>query len=116
MIKLRSYFVLASIFLSFSVAAKTIHLNPSETKTLANDLLFTLNATCNVHSLPAKRSKIRIVMVKNKGVVNGHSLTSGQASSLMVTNNSSISVSADSGSQIHLTNLSADQLEAVCFL
>lgn len=101
--------------LSTSVyAQKTIHLNPNETKSLANNTLWTLNATCSIQSKGKTANKIRIVVLKNHGAVNGKNLTSGQATSVTVKNNSNISVSADAGTEINLVNLSNEGLQAVC--
>lgn len=101
---------------STQLEAKTIKLAPNESKMLANNAPFTLNATCNVHAVHPIHSKIRIVVLKNKGTINGKNLSSGQGTSVTVKNNSNISISADSGTQINLINLGAEQLEAVCLL
>ncbi|MDR3443237.1 MAG: hypothetical protein P4L65_09485 [Legionella sp.] len=100
--------------LSNEIYAKTIHLNPNETKSLANNSLWTVNATCNIQSKGQTANKIRIVVLKNHGAVNGKNLSSGQATSVSVKNNSSISVSADAGTEINLINLSSEGLQAVC--
>ena len=104
------------VFLSTQLEAKTIKLGPNESKMLANNAPFTLNATCSVHGIHPIKSKIRIVVLKNKGTINGRNLSSGQGTSVAVKNDSNISVSADSGTQINLINLSSEQLEAVCVL
>ena len=104
------------IGLSTPLAAKTIKLAPNETKVLANNVPFTLNATCNVQSSHPIHSKVRVVVIKNKGIINGRNLTSGQGTSVTVKNNSNISVSADAGTQINLINLGSEHLEAVCSL
>lgn len=104
------------LFLSSQIAAKTIKLAPNETKMLANNAPFTVNATCNVHATHPVQGKVKIIVLKNKGTINGKNLVSGQGTSVHVKNESSISVSADSGAQINLINLSSEQLEAVCML
>lgn len=104
------------VFFSMPLAAKTITLAPNESKMLANNAPFALNANCNVHSSHPVKSKIRIVVLKNKGIINGRNLASGQGTSVTVKNDTSISVSADSGTQINLTNLSTAHLQAVCAL
>lgn len=108
--------LIGSVVLSAPLDAKTIKLAPNETKVLANNAPFTLNATCNVHASHPIHSKVRIVVIKNKGIINGKNLSSGQGTSVTVKNNSNISVSADSGTQINLINLGTEQLEAVCML
>ncbi|HAT2009905.1 TPA: hypothetical protein I8Z88_002136 [Legionella pneumophila] len=101
--------------LSFpTYAQKTIRLSPNETKTLKNSTLWTLNATCNVQSSTQVNGKIKIIVLKNNGKVNGKSLSTGQGTSITIKNNSSISVSAESGTQINLINLGNQELQAVC--
>lgn len=101
--------------LSFSTyAQKTIRLSPNETKTLKNSTLWTLNATCSVQSSTQVNGKIKIIVLKNNGKVNGKSLSTGQGTSITIKNNSSISVSAESGTQINLINLGNQELQAVC--
>ena len=95
-------------------AQKTLKLSPNETKSLANNSLWTINATCTIQGTPKTKSRVRISVLKNKGKVNGRSLATGQATSITVKNNSSISVSADAGTQINLINLSSEGLQAVC--
>lgn len=104
------------IFLSTPLEAKTIKLGPNESKTLANNAPFALTATCSVHGTHPIHSKIRILVLKNKGTINGHNLSSGQGTSVLIKNESTILVSADSGAQINLSNLSSEPLEAVCTL
>ncbi len=108
--------IVGLIILSTSLEAKTIKLAPNESKMLANNAPFTLNATCNVHASHPIHSKVKIVVLKNKGSINGKNLATGQGTSLVVGNNSNISVSADSGTQINLINMGTEQLEAVCVL
>lgn len=95
-------------------SAKTITLNPNETKLLANNSLWTVNATCTVQSAHKGKGKIRISVLKNKGTVNGKNLSTGQATMLNVNSNSSISFSADSGTKINLVNMGPELLQAVC--
>ena len=109
-----SVIILIGFLSSQSHAQKTITLNPNETKLLTNNALWTLNATCTIQGKNQVKSKIRISVLKNKGSVNGKSLSTGQATSVTVKNNSSISVSAESGTQINLINLGAEGLQAVC--
>nr|WP_255666699.1 MULTISPECIES: hypothetical protein [unclassified Legionella] len=94
--------------------AKTIKLSPNESKMLANNTMWTLNATCVVQSTHPTKSKIKINVVKNSGTVNGKKLSTGQGTLIKVKNNSSLSVSAESGTQINLINLGSDELQAVC--
>jgi hypothetical protein len=106
--------ILISSFSSIAFAQKTIKLNPNENKTLTNSGFWTLNATCNIQSSKPMRSKIKIMVLKHTGSINGKNLSSGQSTSLKVTNNSSISVSAESGTQINLINVGDQAVEAVC--
>ena len=99
--------------LSSQVYAKTLNLSANETKLLTNNSLFTLNATCSIQGT-SKNKKIKISVLKNNGTINGKNLSTGQATYVTVKSNSSISVSAESGTQINLTNLSDEGLQAVC--
>ncbi|KTD67983.1 hypothetical protein Lste_1141 [Legionella steelei] len=110
-----SLFIIIGLFCSQSNASqKTIKLNPNETKSLANNTLWTLNATCVVQSTHLNKSKIKINVVKNCGSVNGKKLSTGQGTLIKVKNNSSVSVTAEPGTQINLINLGTDDLQAVC--
>ena len=91
-----------------------IRLAPNETKLLANNTPWTLNATCTIQCIHKNNSKIKINVIKNSGIVNGKNLSTGQGTLIQVKNNSSVSVSAESGTQINLINLGADELQAVC--
>lgn len=108
-----SLFMIIGLFCSHA-NAKTIKLNPNESKMLANNSLWTLNATCVVQSTNQNKSKIKINVIKNSGTVNGKKLSTGQGTLINVKNNSSVSVSAESGTQINLINLGSDELQAVC--
>ncbi|HHT0594292.1 TPA: hypothetical protein ACTXXA_002643 [Legionella anisa] len=108
-----SLFMIIGLFCSHA-NAKTIKLSPNETKVLANNTLWTLNATCVVQSTHPNKSKIKINVVKNSGTINGKKLSTGHGTLINVKNNSSVSVSAESGTQINLINLGTDELQAVC--
>nr|WP_238584332.1 hypothetical protein [Legionella gratiana] len=95
-------------------AQKIIKLSPNETKLLANNTLWTLNATCVVQSTHQNNSKIKINVIKNSGVINGKKLSTGQGTLIQVKPNSSVSVRAESGTQINLINLGTVELQAVC--
>lgn len=107
-------FVILIGFFSTHLQAKTLTLNPKETKLLTNNTLWTVNATCNIQGNTKPNSKIKISVLKNKGTINGKNLSTGQATSVSVRSNSSISVTAESGTQINLVNLSTEGLQAVC--
>jgi hypothetical protein len=115
MLKAFSYslFVLFTL-LSIQIHAKTLKLAPKEVKLLANKTPWTLNATCNVLGTHQGTSKVRIVVLKNKGIINGKNLSTGEGTSFKIKGNGVFSFSADSGAQINLINLSSDQLEATC--
>lgn len=95
-------------------AQKTLKLSPNETKLLANNTLWTINATCTIQGTKKTHSKIRISVLKNKGTINGKNLSNGHATTVTVKNNSSIAVSAEAGTQINLINLGNEGLQAVC--
>ncbi len=109
-----SIVLLIGFLCSQAHAQKTIKLSPNETKLLANNTLWTINATCTIQGTKQTRSKIRISVLKNKGSINGKNLSTGHATTVTVKNNSSISVSAEAGTQINLINLGNEGLQAVC--
>ncbi|MCX7116640.1 MAG: hypothetical protein NTW94_01775 [Legionellales bacterium] len=107
--------VILGVLMSTPVyAQKNIKLAPNETKTLKNPFLWTLNATCNLQG-KARKGKILVRVLENKGEVNGKKLSKGQSTSVNVNNHDNFSVSAEAGSTVYLVNLGADTLEAVCY-
>ena len=106
--------VLVGLLSSQAYASKVIKLNPNESKLLTNSSLWTLNATCNIQSNNQVKNKIRVSIVKNKGIVNGRNLNSGQATSVSVKNNQNISFSAEPGTQVNLINIGTDSVQAIC--
>lgn len=108
-----SVFIVIGFLSSQTYAQKTIKLAPNETKVLANNTLWTVNATCNIQGTN-HNGKVRIIVLKHNGTVNGKNLSTGQATQVTVKDKSSISVSAESGTQINLINLGSEGLQAVC--
>jgi hypothetical protein len=94
-------------------AQKVIKLSPKESKSLTNNYLWTINATCNIQGSQIS-SKILVSVEENKGQVNGKNLSKGQATSVSVKNNDHISVSAEPGAIVTLINLGDDSVQAVC--
>ena len=90
-----------------------LQLNPNQDKVIANTTLWTIHATCKIHSDTHKKT-IRVEGVKNTSSVNGKSLTAGHATSMIVYDQKTIEVSADPGAEVSITNLSNDSVEAVC--
>ena len=98
---------------SHAYAQNVIHLSPKESKSLTNNYVWTLNATC--HMQVTKTTSVIVVSVlDNKGRVNGKELEKGQTTSITVKNNENISVSADPGTTVHLVNMGTDSVQAVC--
>ena len=98
---------------SQAYAQNVIHLSPKETKSLTNNYVWTLNATCNMQ-VTETASVIMVTVLDNKGRVNGKNLAKGQATSITVKNNENISVSAEPGTTVHLVNMGTDSVQAVC--
>lgn len=98
---------------SHAYAGKVIKLSSKESKSLTNHGLWTLNATCNIQGKQAK-SKILVSVLENNCKVNGKKLTKGQATSVTLRNNETISVSAEPGTTVSLVNMGSDSVEAVC--
>ncbi|MDI1351985.1 MAG: hypothetical protein PSV35_04330, partial [bacterium] len=78
-------------------AQKTINLAPNESKVMANNGLWTVNATCTVQGANKAPSKVRVTVTKHNGSINGKNLSDGQSTLITVRDNSSFSVSADVG-------------------
>lgn len=94
-------------------AEKTIQLGPNQTKQFTNPLAWTVNATCNIQSNNT-HARIRVQVVNNTGQVNGHHLNQGQATSISVKHNSTISLSAEPGTQVNLVNTGSEPIQAIC--
>ena len=94
-------------------AQKVIKLSPKESKSLTNNYLWTINATCNIQGSKIS-SKILVSVEENKGQVNGKNLSKGQATSVNVKTNDHISVSAEPGAVVTLINLGEESVQAVC--
>lgn len=114
MFQTRLLFFVFFLFISISSAAKTISLEPNETKALTNHYLWTYHANCNLQDNDSKTNKIAIKVLKNRGTVNGTTLSSGQSKIIDIKHNSNISVTAESGTEINLINLSGHNLKANC--
>lgn len=108
--------LLLIICISNPLYAKTITLEPNESKVLSNSAPWTLTATCNVQADEQIKSKVKVTVTKNKGIINGKNLSTGHGTLVHVKNNTHINVSADSGTEITLVNLGSKHLEAVCSL
>jgi hypothetical protein len=109
-----SLFIIVGLFCSQSNAQKTIKLAPNETKLLANNTLWTVNATCTIQINQHNNTKIKISVIKNSGTINGKNFSTGQGELFQIKNNRNVSVSAESGAQINLINLGPSELVAVC--
>ncbi len=109
-------FLLVFGLFSTESQSKTLNLSPNESKLMTNSSLWTLNATCTFQNINEHKGKVKITVMKNSGSINGKNLSAGQATSVTVKNNSSVSVSAESGTQINLMNLSSDPIQAVCLI
>lgn len=94
-------------------AGKVIKLSSKESKSLTNHTLWTLNATCNIQGKQAK-NKILVSVLENNCKVNGKKLSKGQATSVTVKNNETISVSAEPGTTVSLVNMGTESVEAAC--
>lgn len=112
---LKKITLLASLLMAPCVYAQnTIHLSPQESKLLTNHTFWTLNATCNIQGSQSK-NKIMVRVLENKGSVNGRNLTKGQSTSFTVSDHQAISVSAEPGTQVNLTNLGTTTIQALCY-
>ena len=113
-----NYILLSSLILigclATSAHAKSVTLNPHETKPFANNTVFVINAQCTVRSTKQCANKIKISVLKNKGVINGKNVSTGHTTTVSVKNNATMNVSADSGMEINLTNLNDVALQVVC--
>ncbi len=114
MLKSSMMVVLALVAMSSQVyASNVIKLSPNETKSMTNNYLWTLNATCSI-KIKQTKSVILVSVLEHKGKVNGKNLAKGQATSVTVKNNESISVSAEPGTTVNIVNAGTDSVQAVC--
>lgn len=90
-----------------------LQLNPNQDKVITNNTLWTIHATCKIHSDNNKKT-IRVEGIKNTSSVNGKSLTAGHSTSMVVYDQKTIEVSAEPGAEVTITNMSNDSVEAVC--
>lgn len=107
--------VITACFFSSQSQAQGMNLQlaPNTDKVISNNTLWTIHATCEMHSTASKKT-IRVNGVKNISHVNGKSLTAGQSTSMTVYAEKTIEVSAEPGAQVTITNLGNDAVEAVC--
>lgn len=113
----KTFSIAAISFLSlitFQVQAQQVSLNlmPKASKLITNHYAWTLNANCTIQA--QQNNKIRVSVLQNKGTVNGRNLSKGQATSLTVHNNQSISVSAEPGARVNLRNMGSAPIHASC--
>jgi hypothetical protein len=94
--------------------SSTLQLNPKETQSLTNPYAWTLNATCHIHGKALMRGAIRVRLLNHEGIINGHHLSKGQATSLRVHENEQVSVAAEPGTTVVLVNLGDEPVQAVC--
>jgi len=89
-----------------------LQLAPNGSKVMTNHFSWTLSAHCVIKT--NAKHKIRFSVQDNTCVVNGKNLAVGQATSMLVQNDDSISVSAEPGTQVTLQNLGTDPVQATC--
>lgn len=114
MLKKISLSLLVTLLFSQSVFAQQMNLKliPKVSKLVTNHYLWTLSATCKIQS--NSKNKIKVSVIKNKGIINGKNLSNGQGSTVTVNNNDSIYVSAESGAEVKLVNLGDEDVQAIC--
>ncbi len=111
----RIFFVIITLVATQTYAHKVdLKLMPKTSKLITNHYASTLTANCIIQTKESK-NKILVSVVENKGRINGKRLSKGQATSITVHNNQSISVSADAGAQVNLLNLGVDSVNAICY-
>lgn len=106
-----SVFVVIALF-STKVPAKSMSLNPKESKVLSSP--WDITATCTIQMPERKKSKVRLRVLKHHCNVNGKELTQGQTTAVTISNHSSITVSAEAGTEINLENLGSQEMLANC--
>jgi hypothetical protein len=90
-----------------------LDLQPKQDKVLKNSTLWTIHATCQIHGNESKKM-IKIKGNTDGGQVNGKELNVGQATSLTVYNDKTVTVTAEPGAQVTIINMSNDPVQAVC--
>ena len=95
--------------------AQSIQLNlaPHGSKLIENHYLFALDATCNIQGTE-KSNTVTLHVIEKSGVVNGKHLKKGQSTSVKLKNHDALSVHAEPGSVVNISNLSDDRVLANC--
>ena len=111
---LNAMFLAAALFCANqAVQAMNLDLKPKQDKVLNNSTLWTIHATCQIHSGSSKKT-IKIKGNKSGGQVNGKHLAVGQATSFTVYTDKTVKVTAEPGAQVTISNMSDEPLTAVC--
>ncbi|MDF1758259.1 MAG: hypothetical protein P1U74_08185 [Legionellaceae bacterium] len=84
-----------------------------QSKTIANNFLWTINANCTIHSTEDDKT-ILVSSVKSGSKINGNTLISGHKTSVKVNDNDVIVVSAEPGAKVSIINTSSKPIKACC--
>ncbi len=96
-----------------SAATIDMKLEPHHSQGIENSYAFTINATCTI-TVKSNHNKIRFNVTKNKGSINGKTLTNGQSTSITVENQDQIIVHAEPDTKVTVYNLGDSTVHANC--
>lgn len=80
---------------------------------LFNFTFWTINAVCKISS-EDESDEIRAKILNRSGIINGQSLSEGDAISMIVHNNDEFNITAESRAKVELLNLGAHTVKASC--
>jgi hypothetical protein len=109
--------MLLSICLSYLPAishaeALKLQLTGHKSKTITNDYMWTINATCTIHTDNPKT--ILVSSLEKGSKINGKKLSSGQRISLKIKDKENLTLSAKPGAKVEIINLSGGSINAKC--
>lgn len=88
-------------------------LSSKESKTIANNYVWTISATCTIHSTEDDKV-ILVSAISSDSEVNGKKLSEGNKTSITIKNNDNIKVSAKPGAKVIILNTSQGVIKASC--
>lgn len=108
-------FFLLAVFVTYEAKAQSMHfiLASKSTKKVENTTLWTITASCSIQS-KADKNEVVVSMLKNKGSVNGKSLNPGHKTAIMMHAHNNLTVVAEPGATVNVTNEGQNTIEATC--
>ena len=91
----------------------TLELVPKEDKVFTNHSLTSIHASCKIHTY-GHDAKLKVKSVNQSTHFDGRNIDAGKSTTVTVTDQKSIEVSAEPGAEVNIRNLGKDPVEAVC--